>query len=646
MEEQSPYTSTPKKYNRVGCILLVSLGKKLSGLIICCIWGSTILANSNVDSLKTNFKELPNDTHSINIILTEAIKYINIDCIAYINLVNIAEEKSRLVKNPAFLGRVFYYKGIGLLRLSDLAEAGKYFTMSKIISEKIHNDKLFIASVAELGQLQELNGNIELALKYYSEGLSKAERLTDPVYKGMLLSKMSGLYYKKQEFQKAIIFSRESYQLIQKTNDITNNLTELNNLTMLFSTIGKTDSVEYYLNKSKDLIEQFSLSDPGQMHMYCNNWGDFYMAKHQYKKALHFYFQGEKQAQYFSSPGFIYNSYLNISHAYERMGEYKNALTYYKMFFNMMDSLTSQENFLRGMEIQNKLELQKKENELLRMSRENESSQTQIMVIGKKKNKLINYIVLLTSIILLSVFLIILLIFRATTRKKTYQLLRDKNVQIEQQSKELSKNAKLIAKFQFQMNPRFVFNALHNIQGLIIGKENEGANVQIQRLAELMRKTYNNAEKEYIPLEEEIIYIKTYFRFEANTIHQKIKFNVTVKNELEDILIPPMMIQPFIENSLKHASLDQVKDPLINVNIKTEGDFLEVSIEDNGKGIQHKKEKTDMAVHSIMAIRSRIERIFHSIYFPADREFFSIKTAPERTSGTLVKFYLPLQYIY
>ena len=89
-------------------------------------------------------------------------------------------------------------------------------------------------------------------------------------------------------------------------------------------------------------------------------------------------------------------------------------------------------------------------------------------------------------------------------RKKAYAQLEYKSQQIKEQALQLSRQAKLIAQFQSQMNPHFVYNALHNIQGLVLNEENKKANTQIQSLAQLMRKTFSNAEKDDIPLEEEI----------------------------------------------------------------------------------------------------------------------------------------------
>ncbi len=233
-----------------------------------------------------------------------------------------------------------------------------------------------------------------------------------------------------------------------------------------------------------------------------------------------------------------------------------------------------------------------------------------------------------------------------TAKKKAYTALQDKSVQIKEQALQLSKQAKQIAQFQSQMNPHFVYNALHNIQGLVLIDEKQKANTQIQSLALLMRKTFANATKDDIPVAEEVSYLEKYIDFEKNAFGNKLHFDIEVATEAEGALLPPMMIQPFVENAIKHAELQKIENPYIKVLIATEKNLLAINIQDNGVGIKKDLNDSDKLSHSLSVIKSRLDILFEGKADVNSLPIISIKTIPEIKEGTNIKFYLPLNYSY
>jgi sensor histidine kinase YesM len=231
-------------------------------------------------------------------------------------------------------------------------------------------------------------------------------------------------------------------------------------------------------------------------------------------------------------------------------------------------------------------------------------------------------------------------------RKKVNHQLEEKSLKIREQAVELSKQSRLIAKFQSQMNPHFVFNALHNIQGLVISGENQKATSQIQSLAQLMRKTFANVEKDDILLLEEISYLQKYIDFERSAFDNKLQFDIQTEGKLDNVLIPPMMIQPFVENAIKHAELKKIEHPYIKVLIEIENNLLSISIRDNGAGLKKENLVPDILSHSMSVIKTRIQLLFQEKSKPVNENIFTVTTVPEVDAGTMVKFYLPLNYAY
>ena len=403
----------------------------------------------------------------------------------------------------------------------------------------------------------------------------------------------------------------------------------------MYSEVNKYDSAFLYFKKAGELIKETGTEEYFATHYLF--LGLNYASTKNYKEAINDFEKGISYAKKFHKPIMEYNYYTALADAYDSLRDYKNAYLYKTKYVTLHDSLLDKEKFEMATTIENKYQQVKKDNEILKLNRDKE-------IAAVKRKQLIAFLFASLAGLAILAILSFLLLKNIKARKKAYAQLQEKSIQIQEQALELSKQAKLIAQFQSQMNPHFVFNALHNIQGLVMSKENEKATSQIQSLAQLMRKTFANAEKDDIPLREEISYLQKYIDFEMNSFDKQLHFEVKVGDQAEDAMIPPMMIQPFVENAIKHARLKTVQNPYIKVLIEIENNLLQISVKDNGVGIRKEETRLDNLSHSMSVIKSRIELLFQEKNKPVNENLFSIKTVPDIDTGTLVRFYLPLNY--
>lgn len=116
--------------------------------------------------------------------------------------------------------------------------------------------------------------------------------------------------------------------------------------------------------------------------------------------------------------------------------------------------------------------------------------------------------------------------------------------------------------------------------------------------------------------------------------------------EARNTLIPPIMIQLFIENAIKHAELKKISNPYINVLIEIENSLLSINIKDNSKGINPERQDTDKLSHAISVIKSRLNSLFKGNDDIQEKPVFTVKSVPEISEGTMAQFYLPLNYTY
>jgi len=154
-----------------------------------------------------------------------------------------------------------------------------------------------------------------------------------------------------------------------------------------------------------------------------------------------------------------------------------------------------------------------------------------------------------------------------------------------------------------QMNPHFIFNAINAIQSFILSSNVDKALYYLSLFSRLVRKTLENASKEFIPLGEELEYLNYYIELEKMRFEGQFKIELEIDPELplETTMIPPMIIQPFIENAIKHGllRLDDVGTLKLSVNKINDNQYSFI-VEDNGIGRARAEEfkKSEVKVHT------------------------------------------------
>jgi ligand-binding sensor domain-containing protein len=141
---------------------------------------------------------------------------------------------------------------------------------------------------------------------------------------------------------------------------------------------------------------------------------------------------------------------------------------------------------------------------------------------------------------------------------------------------------------QSQMNPHFIFNAMNSIQNYIIDNNVDDALMYMGEFSKLIRQTLNNSSEQRIALKDEIRYLKSYITLENMRFKNKINFilDIDANLDLAEIEVPPMLIQPFIENVFVHAFDSNSKNPTLLILMRHIDNFLLCEIKDNGKGMR------------------------------------------------------------
>jgi LytS/YehU family sensor histidine kinase len=151
-----------------------------------------------------------------------------------------------------------------------------------------------------------------------------------------------------------------------------------------------------------------------------------------------------------------------------------------------------------------------------------------------------------------------------------------------------------------QMNPHFIFNVLNSIQFHVLEENKEIAIESISKFSDLVRTSLNNSDKEFICLQSEIEFLTTYLNLEMDRFKGKLFFDIAIADEIdpEDIMVPPMLLQPYIENAIVHGIGNKEGKGNIKINFTTSDNCLQCEIVDDGIGREQARELKQLKVGS------------------------------------------------
>ena len=175
----------------------------------------------------------------------------------------------------------------------------------------------------------------------------------------------------------------------------------------------------------------------------------------------------------------------------------------------------------------------------------------------------------------ITIFLLALL-FRVVTVRQKIKLRNEqaKRAQLQNQ----------LTSLQAQLQPHFIFNALNSIQGLINKRNIEEANVYISKFGSLLHEIIGQSGKDMHPLMTELKQLEYYLQLEQ--LRFKFQYRISIKEtvNISEINIPAMLLQPFVENAIKHGIVEKKESGLIELSVDRSGSTLMIQIADNGKG--------------------------------------------------------------
>ena len=157
----------------------------------------------------------------------------------------------------------------------------------------------------------------------------------------------------------------------------------------------------------------------------------------------------------------------------------------------------------------------------------------------------------------------------------------------------MANNLLALKSMRSQMNPHFIFNALNSVNSFIAVNDERNANRYLSEFSVLMRSVLENSDEDFIPFSKEIELIELYVKLEHNRFKEKFDYSITIDEaiDLDEYTIPPMLLQPYIENAIWHGLRYKDGKGTLEIVIGVRDDTsLVVTIRDNGVGRKRSQE--------------------------------------------------------
>ena len=515
-------------------------------------------------------------------------------------------------------------------------KASSYATLGDIYSYWKQYDLAIENYNASLTEISNNDVRLELAKAeflhkdYKASELSFTKSLKNRLSKYQKITAYEGLgdvFFATKFYKKAKIQYNSALQ-IAKTNSVTSKITDLNSkIADVFSAEGNVQKANTYFNnslnlakkenpsralkeqgkvadfynksnrfddeiklrketlkkKEKENLPQDKISEPDAITSQKINYkiGNAYIQKEAYKEAIPFLKKSIKDAEDKKDLIVEKDATRKLSEVYESVGEFTKALKSYQDYVKLVDKLYIK----KEQEIQQAKRFSRKiaDNQSRIVSLEKDKALTdskinlaykdqQLTQESNKRQQLIIYS-LIAGMLLLG--LLAYFMFRTNKQQK------------------LANNLLSLKSMRSQMNPHFIFNALNSVNSFIAVNDERSANRYLSEFSVLMRSVLENSDEDFIPLTKEIELLELYVKLEHNRFQDKFDYTISIdKNiNLEKYSIPPMLLQPYIENAIWHGLRYKKEKGNLTISMKqSTDDSLLISIEDNGVGRTKSKE--------------------------------------------------------
>ncbi len=477
-----------------------------------------------------------------------------------------------------------------------------------------------ILGIIHLGQ-EEYNE----AEQYLDKGLQLAIQKNDTSSMVNMYVNLASIYVETKKYNKALDYSQKAYQLNGGEANSGNAPTKIN-IGYIYMHLNQLDTARIIL---KEGVEIFAKSDDVRGKITSLNLlGDLYVKTKEWNNLLDVSLRCKVLYDSYDDVQEQKNTAYNLSVAYDSLGNEHLAYKNFKLYSAYKDSLFNKEKAKEIDRLEAKYEFEKKEKDIAVLTEENLLKEIELA-----EDKKIRLIILAVVGFFTLVFAILFLVYKRKQEQRQHKLAL-KKMEIEQRM------------LRSQMNPHFIFNALNSIQSYISANNSYQAEVFLSKFSLLVRNILENSTQEFIDLDKEIETLTLYLELEK--LRFEGKFTYEIKMELSDssVKVPPMLVQPFVENAIIHGMKGKTEGGTIGIFFKdVEDEVILCEVVDNGVG--RTSERSENNGHKSLSTTLTNDRIK---FFNQEKEghfnitIIDLQDEEGKPQGTKVELLIPVSF--
>ena len=515
---------------------------------------------------------------------------------------------------------------------SNIQVAIKFHLIALRYAEKYNDPTLLATILAGLGRAYLYLSEFDIAKEYLVRAIAIKEQSKQyDFYLAAYYTNLSNCYDAEGNYEESLYYLDKSIELNKSNNNLINLITAYNNKAYTLFLMKNLSEAETTVQLALFLSDSLNV-EVEAMFPY-STYAEILFAQNRVEKAS---LMMEKSIELSKDYNDLYLAKYNLDLLYNinlKNGDYKQALEYFQQKSVVIDSIYNIKSRKEIEKLALEYETEKKNKEIELLNKENRINEIEL----KKSNQLQAAFLFATVLALLVLFL---LWSRQKNKVKTDKLL--KQAMEKDFEKKLAESE--MQALRAQMNPHFLFNCLNSINSFIIKNKQEQASEYLAKFSKLIRCVLNNSKSSKVTLANELEALELYIEMEALRFSNKFEYKIKVDSEVEKdyIEIPPLIIQPYVENSIWHGLMHKKEGiGTLLIEIKKENDILVCTVEDNGIGREAAlKLKSKSAVKrksfGMNITEERLKYINHKYKAHTNIEVIDLKDTMQKGIGTRV----------
>jgi sensor histidine kinase YesM len=486
-----------------------------------------------------------------------------------------------------------------------------YMKALKIAEKENNLRNIAIANNGIGNALSSISGREDEALQYFLRALEVSKKMENSLGMSMNYLSISGYYIDKKAYKTAREYLETLLQLNKKNQD------EFG-LAITYEFFGKCfleegENLEKAVFYFENALGRFkSLGNKHRQAGILTKLGSLQQKRGNLVQAEDYFMKSLTLSEELEQHGLVRANSLKLSQLLEKRNNHKAALYYYKQAKTYEDSIKLVDQNVKIEMLTNKYNLEKKESQIKLLEKDQALQQN---LVKSQKQQLERR--RLITILMAVGFILLLVIFFMQYRN--YRIKKKTTARIQQEEKEkmnaiyernLAQSEILVTRLR--VNPHFLFNSLNAITYLIQSEQNLKAIKYLKIFSRYTRMVLETSKEHVVPISEELKLAKYYLALEENRFEDGFTYKITDEEMLtiEETMLPPLLLQPFLENAIWHGLLPSKKEKkILHVIISRKLKSIEIIIDDNGVGRDTQKRSTTKKHHKSMGMQIIKERI-------------------------------------